>query len=237
MSTKNNNDKSPHASPTNPMPFPMDFDLIAIQQSINNYLIPYFHTTCEFLVLHYRLHTPDWLQTRGDVIHEFLRGHQLLSDYLLSFAFWYSLPLLWFLVWSVGGFLITAFIGVTMFVVTNGFIIGSASLVITPFFIFAIMASFMTTFAISVGRVAMRLRQATKTIDVNNPSGFFGISNQEIEILKEELNEKVYKEVLNEDEQQKYLEMNDLKNFAENALKKLEYLLAENNYLRQNLEI
>ncbi|CAG8501379.1 5625_t:CDS:2 [Ambispora leptoticha] len=152
MPTKNN-----YASTSAPdsMPFPIDFDATTIQQNIKNYLIPYFHTICKFLVYHYRLHTPDWLQTRGDVIHEFIRSHQLLSDYLLSFAFWYSLPLLWFLVWSVGGFLITAIIGVTMFVITNGFIIGSASIVVTPFFIFAIMASFMTTFAISVGRAAM----------------------------------------------------------------------------------
>ncbi|CAG8501361.1 5624_t:CDS:2 [Ambispora leptoticha] len=80
-------------------------------------------------------------------------------------------------------------------------------------------------------------QETVKTnIDVDDPSLLFGISNHEIELLKEELNEKVYKVRLNEDEQQKHLEMNGSKNFAEtDIVKKIEYLLAENNYLRRTV--
>ncbi|KAG9294322.1 hypothetical protein G9A89_001827 [Geosiphon pyriformis] len=130
------------------------FDAGAIQRGlieVSAYATPYIEAGRKWVGAIFSK-TPDWVQNIFGRAYTVITRHQLLSDYVISFAFWFTIPFLGFLIWSLGGLLITGFIGAVLFAVVNGFVIGSAAVVVTPFLIFAFIASFITTCIITLLR-------------------------------------------------------------------------------------
>jgi len=97
--------------------------------------------------------TPSWVQQYSKKAYEVARRYQLLSDFTTAFSLLLAVPVLVWVSWSAGSFIVTSLTGVTIWVITNCFLVGAAFLLLGPFAAFAFFASLFITFWVTVGRL------------------------------------------------------------------------------------
>ncbi|RHZ64130.1 hypothetical protein Glove_326g52 [Diversispora epigaea] len=98
---------------------------------------------------------PNWLQAFGNYIYELASKYQILSDFSISFAVFFTLPFILFLFWSIISLVATIIMWAVAYTAINGLTIGLGILILIPIFLIATISAATVTAIVTSGRLTL----------------------------------------------------------------------------------